>query len=188
VRLYAYAPAAAAMLPLTLHEAAEGRAEPLMAQAQMMLGQVSEQIMHGMQLSVLCSEDAAGLRADPADAGTVLGTEFLDFSLAQCAVWPRGAVPEDFHAPLRSDAPVLLLSGEFDPVTPPRYGEQVLAGLPHGRHLVLRGQGHNVIGVGCAPKLLARFVDTADAKGLDAACLDKLAYAPPFVGFYGWEP
>jgi pimeloyl-ACP methyl ester carboxylesterase len=188
VRLYAYAPAAAAMLPLTLHEAAEGRAEPLMAQAQMMLGQVSEQIMHGMQLSVMCSEDGPHLRADPADADTVLGSEFLDFTLAQCAVWPKGAVPEDFHAPLRSEAPVLLLSGEFDPVTPPRYGEQVLAGLTRGRHLVLRGQGHNVIGVGCTPKLVARFVDTADAKALDAACLDKLAYAPPFAGFYGWEP
>lgn len=188
VRLYAYAPAAAAMLPLTLHEAAEGRAEPLMAQAQMMLGQVSEQIMHGMQLSVMCSEEGARLRPDPADAGTVLGSEFIDFTLAQCAVWPKGAVPEDFHTPLRSDAPVLLLSGEFDPVTPPRYGAQVLAGLARGRHLVLRGQGHNVIGVGCTPKLVARFVDTADAKALDAACLDKLAYAPPFAGFYGWEP
>lgn len=188
VRMYAYAPAVAAMLPLTLHEAVEGRAEPLMAQAQMMLGQVSEQIMHGMQLSVICSEDAAQLRADPADAGSVLGNEFIDFTLAQCATWPRGTMNEDFHAPLRSDAPVLLLSGEFDPVTPPRYGAQVLEGLSNGRHLVLRGQGHNVLGVGCTPKLVARFIDTAKPAELDAGCLDRLAYAPPFVGFYGWEP
>jgi pimeloyl-ACP methyl ester carboxylesterase len=188
VRMYAYAPMAAAMLPLTLHEAAEGRAEPLMAQAQMMLGQVSEQIMHGMQLSVLCSEDAPQLQLDPADAGSVLGTEFIEFTQAQCGVWPRSAVPDDFHAPLRSDVPVLLLSGEYDPVTPPRYGEQVLQGLAHGRHLVLRGQGHNVLGVGCMPKLVARFIDTAKAAELDAGCLEHLAYAPPFVGFYGWEP
>lgn len=188
VRMYAYAPMAAAMLPLTLHEAAAGRAEPLMAQAQMMLGQVSEQIMHGMQLSVICSEDAAQLRADPADAGSVLGNEFVEFTQAQCGVWPRGAVPDDFHAPLRSAVPVLLLSGEYDPVTPPRYGEQVAQGLSNARHLVLRGQGHNVLGVGCAPKLLARFIDTAKPAELEAGCLDRLAYAPPFVGFYGWEP
>jgi pimeloyl-ACP methyl ester carboxylesterase len=188
VRLYAYAPMVAAMLPLTLHEAAAGRAEPLMAQAQMILGQVSEQITHGMQLSVMCSEDAPRLRVDPADAQSVLGTEFIEFTLAQCAEWPRGALPEDFHAALQSDAPVLLLSGEFDPVTPPRYGEQVLEGLSRGRHLLLRGQGHNVIGVGCTPRLAARFIDTADAAALDAGCLDKLAYAPPFAGFYGWEP
>jgi pimeloyl-ACP methyl ester carboxylesterase len=188
VRMYAYFPMAAAMLPLTLHEAAAGRSDALMAQAEMMVGQLSEQITHGMQLSVMCSEDASQLRVDPADAGTVLGTEFIDFTLAQCAVWPKGAMPEDFHAPIRSDAPVLLLSGEFDPVTPPRYGEQVLAGLSQGRHLVLRGQGHNVIGVGCAPKLAARFIDTADAAKLEVECLDRLGYTPPFAGFYGWEP
>ena len=75
---------------------------------------------------------------------------------AQCAVWPqRRRARTDFHAPLTTDVPVLLLSGEFDPVTPPRYGD---AGAEdacrNGRHLVLRGQGHNVIGVGCMPKLV----------------------------------
>ena len=38
------------------------------------------------------------------------------------------------------------------------------------------------------PKLIAQFIDSADAKALDAKCLDKLPYAPPFTGFYGWEP
>ncbi len=65
-------------------------------------------------------------------------------------------MPADFHQPVHSDRPVLLLSGEFDPVTPPRYGEQVARTLPNGRHLVLRGQGHNVITAGCAPRLLGR--------------------------------
>jgi pimeloyl-ACP methyl ester carboxylesterase len=202
VRLFTYAPAVAAMLPLVLHEAAHGRGDVLMAQSQLLVSQVSDQIMHGMQLSVMCTEDAAGLSADPSDADTVLGTEFVEFSLAQCAVWPKGEMPADFHAPVRGEVPVLLFSGEFDPVTPPRYGDAVLYGwntvadngpretpvLPKGRHLVLRGQGHNVIGVGCAPRLVARFIDTADAQGLDAECLDHLAYAAPFAGFYGWEP
>jgi pimeloyl-ACP methyl ester carboxylesterase len=201
VRLFSYAPAAAAMLPLVLHEAAEGRSDVLMAQSQLLVSQVGEQIMHGMQLSVMCTEDAAGLVANERDADTVLGTEFVEFSLAQCAVWPKGELPKNFHDALASEVPVLLLSGEFDPVTPPRYGDAVLYGwkntaegprdtpaLANGRHLVLRGQGHNVMGVGCAPKLVARFVDTADAKALDAACLDRLAHAAPFAGFYGWEP
>lgn len=188
VRLYTYAPTIAAMLPLSLHEAAQGRSDALMAQANMLIGQVSEQITHGMQLSVMCAEDAAGLKPDPADVGTVLGTEFITFSQAQCAAWPTGAMPADFHAPLQSTVPTLLLSGEFDPVTPPRYGEQVVKGLSAGRHLVLAGQGHNVIGVGCAPKLAARFIDTADASKLETECLDALSAPPPFAGFYGWEP
>lgn len=188
VRMYSYAPMVAAMLPLGLHEAAQGRDDTLMAQASMLLGQLGDQITHGMQLSVLCSEDAAGLKIDPADNESVLGTEFIEFSLAQCGVWPTGTMPADFHAPLQSTTPVLLLSGEFDPVTPPRYGEQVLAGLTQGRHLVLKGQGHNVIGVGCTPKLAARFIDTLDLEKLDSTCLDELSATPPFAGFYGWEP
>jgi pimeloyl-ACP methyl ester carboxylesterase len=202
VRMFTYVPAAAAMLPLTLHEAAQGRSDTLMSQAQLLLTQVSDQIMHGMQLSVMCSEDAAQLQVDPSDSGTILGTDFVEFSLAQCAVWPKGTMPADFHEPVAGDIPVLLLSGEFDPVTPPRYGDAVLYGwkqvsgkgeatspvLSNGRHLILRGQGHNVIGVGCTPKLTARFIDTTDAANLDAGCLDRLAYAPPFAGFYGWEP
>jgi hypothetical protein len=60
--------------------------------------------------------------------------------------------------------------------------------LPAGRHFVLRGQGHSVLGAGCAPRLIADFIERADARALDAACLDQLQYAPPFTGAHGWEP
>jgi pimeloyl-ACP methyl ester carboxylesterase len=187
-RLLSYSPVTAALLPLALHEVEQGRGELLMAQAQMLMSQIGDSINHGMQLSVMCAEDADLLRIDPADEGSVLGTEFIAFSQAQCGVWPKKPRPQDFHTALVADAPALLLSGEYDPVTPPRYGEEVVAGLSKGRHLVLRGQGHNVLPVACTPKLVARFIDTLDAAELDAECLDKLAYTPPFAGFYGWEP
>jgi predicted esterase len=83
---------------------------------------------------------------------------------------------------VRSDRPVLLLSGDLDPVTPARYGEQVARFLPNGRHLVLRGQGHNVMGAGCMPRLMGQFIETADARSLDARCLDRLTYTPLFRG------
>lgn len=188
VRLYAYAPNLFAMLPNSLAEASGGHPETLLAQATMMESLLNEQINHGLQLSVICAEDAPYLNADPADATTLMGTAFVDFMKAQCAVWPRGAVRSDFHQPVRSDKPVLLLSGEFDPVTPPRYGEQVLRTLPNGRHLTLRGQGHNVMGAGCAPRLMAQFIDRASVAGLDAKCLDQLIAPPLFTGAYGWEP
>jgi pimeloyl-ACP methyl ester carboxylesterase len=188
VRLYAYAPQLAAMLPRSLAEAAAGRPEVLMAQARMIESLIGEQIALGPQLSVSCAEDADRLRVDPADAGTLMGTAFVAAVLAQCEVWPRGRRPADFNAPVQSDRPVLLLSGELDPVTPPRYGEAVLQHLPNGRHLVARGQGHNVMAAGCLPRLMGRFVATADARSLDAACLEQLAPPPPFLGAYGWGP
>lgn len=187
-RMYAYLPMLAASLPLTLSEAAKGHYEPLMAQAKMMSGTLGDAIAIGMQLSVMCAEDADGLHADPAYADSVLGNELIDVFRTQCAVWPKGARPADFHQPFQSDLPVLVLEGEFDPVTPPRYGQQVVKNLRNGRLLILRGQGHNVIPVGCMPKLMARFIDTADAKALDASCLDKLPYSPPFTSYNGWEP
>ncbi len=188
VRMYAYMPLAASLLPLQLNEAANGRYDALMSLSKMLGEQMSDSITLGMQLSVICTEDGSELEPNPADEDTLLGNDFSKYLSAQCAVWPKGQRPVGFRKPLATSVPALLLSGEFDPVTPPRYGEAVVKTLPNGRHLVLRGQGHNVIGVGCMPRLMAQFVDTADAKPLDAKCLAKLAYTPPFTGFYGWEP
>jgi len=188
VRFYSYAPQLFGMLPMLLAEAASGQFENLMAQSRMMEQLIGEQIYVPLQLSVMCAEDAPGMRVDPADAGTILGTEFVEYTLAQCAVWPHGTMPQDFHAAVQSDKPVLILSGELDPVTPPRYGDEVARTLPNSRHFVLRGQGHGVMGVGCAPRLVAEFIAAADAQALDGTCLDQLQYSPPFGGSYGWDP
>jgi pimeloyl-ACP methyl ester carboxylesterase len=187
-RMFAYAPQAAGLLPLELNEAAQGRYEPLMALSKLLTSTIGDQIMAGMQMSVICTEDASELKADDADKESLLGIDMITAIQAQCQVWPHGERPKDFRAPLSGNVPVLILSGEFDPVTPPRYGDEVLKSLPNGRHLIVRGQGHNVLPVGCLPKLFAGFVDSADAKKLDAKCLDAVPYAVPFTGFYGWEP
>ncbi|MCJ0826302.1 alpha/beta hydrolase [Luteimonas sp. 50] len=188
MRMYAYMPLVSSLLPLQLGEAAHGRYDGLMALSRMLGSSLGDQMAMGMQLSVICSEDASGFQADPDAEGTLLGNQFSEFLGAQCALWPKGAMPADFHQPLASTVPALVLEGEFDPVTPPRYGEDVVKTLPNARLLVLRGQGHNVIGAGCMPKLFAQFLQTADAKALDGKCLDTLGYVPPFVSFNGWEP
>lgn len=188
MRMYAYMPLVSSLLPLELAEAAHGRYAPLMALSKMLTADLSQQMAMGMQLSVACSEDAFGLKSDPAAADTLLGNSLPAVLGTQCAVWPKGSMPADFHQPLRSQVPTLVLEGELDPVTPPRYGKQVVGTLPNARLLVLRGQGHNVIGAGCMPKLFAQFLDSKDAKSLDARCLDTLGYTPPFVSFNGWAP
>lgn len=188
VRMFAYSPEAAALLPHALNEAAEGRFETLMAQADMIMGELGEAIMHGMQLSVICSEDVERFTLDEADANTLLGTDMITVMQAQCAGWPRGERPKDFHDAIQSDVPVLLTSGEFDPVTPPRYGEETAKGYRNGRHLVVRGRGHIVLTAGCMPKLAAEFIDKADAKALDASCLDAMPVIPAFLNANGWGP
>jgi pimeloyl-ACP methyl ester carboxylesterase len=188
VRLYAYAPETAALLPLAIHEAAAGNAAPLMGQASLITADLGATLTTGMGLSVICAEDADLLSSRPEDAALILADDFVPALRAQCEVWPRGTRPEDFHDALKSDLPALLLSGQYDPVTPPRYGEQVAKGLSRSRHLVAPGQGHNVIGRGCMPRLVARFVEKLETAELDAGCIADLGVTPFFLDYNGASP
>ncbi len=188
VRMYAYMPEMSALLPLGIARAQAGDYASLAAQAQMLDMDMSSLAETAMPLSVICSEDADRLVVNPADADTVLGTSLVEALKAQCEIWPRGTRPDDFNAPLRGDLPVLLLAGEFDPVTPPRYAEAIARELPHARVLLARGQGHSLLGRGCFPKLAARFVDTLDAAALDASCVDNFAPIPAFIDYNGAAP
>jgi pimeloyl-ACP methyl ester carboxylesterase len=187
-RLFAYSPETAALLPLLLDEAAKGRPESLVAQAALVFDSLSGMINHGMQLSVMCAEDAPRLQARPEDKDLVLGDSIIGVALNQCSVWPKGPVSPGFHEPLVTDIPTLLLSGEYDPVTPPRYAEEVQKTLGKSRHLVGAGQGHILLSRGCTPRLVGQFVDKLDPEGLDASCLEALGPTPFFINYNGAEP
>jgi pimeloyl-ACP methyl ester carboxylesterase len=193
VRMFAYSPLTAALLPLSIDAAARGDVGPLLGQAKLLSGDLADTMDSGMQYSVICSEDADLLKPRPQDAHTILGTHLIEAFQTVCPIWPKGARPADFHTPLKTDKPVLLLSGQYDPVTPPRYGDEVAKELPHARHLVLKGQGHNVIAAGCMPKLVKQFIEGVDGNQvepgkLDAGCLDLLRPTPPFIDFNGASP
>jgi pimeloyl-ACP methyl ester carboxylesterase len=188
VRLYAYSPYTAALLPYVLAEADAGHYEPLLGQAQVVIGDVSDSLTGGMALSVTCAEDADRLHANPADAGTVLGNGLTEWLLAACAVWPHASHPADFNEPLRTSLPVLVLAGEHDPVTPPRYAQEIVRTLPHARLLQVKGQGHGLLTVGCMPRLLDEFLRQPGATQLDAHCLEVLAQTPFFVDANGSNP
>lgn len=188
VRMYAYMPLASGLLPKLIHEANAGRYANLMALSKMLVGDVKESMALGMQLSVVCSEDADSMVARAEDANTVLGNLMPSGMAAMCKAWPKGKVPADFNQPLATKVPALVLAGEFDPVTPPRYGEQIVKSLPNGRLFVLKGVGHGALGAGCMPKLFSQFIEKTDAKALDGKCLDTLAYPTPFISFNGAQP
>jgi len=192
VRLLSYAPETVALLPLLIHTAAtRDDLSLLAAQSLLVGGQLADSISQGMGYSVLCAEDAPRLdlaQADALNAGTYLGDAQTDQIAAVCAAWPRGEIPADFGAPVMAAAPVLILSGEADPVTPPENGQQVASALPSSLHVVAPGQGHNVILRGCLPRLAAGFIAAAGFDGLDTACVSEIAPMPFFVVFTGPMP
>jgi acetyl esterase/lipase len=96
---------------------------------------------------------------------------------------------EDFKTSVVSDKPVLLLSGEFDPITPPAYAERVAAeGLRNSVHVVGRGQGHGLIAVGCVPRILRAFIESPVPPDLDASCLEDEPPTPFFLTLLGPAP
>jgi pimeloyl-ACP methyl ester carboxylesterase len=135
-----------------------------------------------MHLSVICAEDVPRItREDLAGLSrSFFGRALVDDFTRACRLWPRGAVPDDFYEPVRSDVPALLLSGGIDPATPPRHAQEVAKGLTRARHLVAPNLSHGVSLHGCAPRLIEKFVRAGNAEGLDARCLERIP-RPLFV-------
>ncbi len=96
-----------------------------------------------------------------------------------CSVWPAADLPADYFEPVRSDIPTLLLSGDLDPVTPPRWGEEVLGGLGDARHVVAPGAGHGVIANGCADDVIAEFIEAGSPCGPSTVCSARTRAASP---------
>lgn len=181
LRAVLYDPANASLVPLMVESALDGDFGPLMVFADPVAG---PQLAIGMFLSVLCAEDTPYLTME--EAAAAAEESFLDDLMAEqmqeaCSVWPRGALPDGYREPVRSEAPVLILSGELDPVTPPRWGDHAAASLPNARHFVVPGAGHGTLTAGCVPELIGQFLDAGDASGLDPTCLDRVS-RPPFWG------
>ncbi len=189
VRLLSYHPNSVALMPMLINEAVEGNFTPLAAQFMMISESMSEALSLGMHNAVVCTEDAPfftgeNVARDALDA-TYIGPVQLDALEAICSVWPAGVLDEQFRAPLSTDVPVLLLSGEADPITPPRYAELATVNLGNARLLTGRKQGHGLAPRGCMPDVIAEFVETANPRSLEVDCLERLFAMPFFLDFAG---
>lgn len=142
----------------------------------------------GLLLAVTCAEDIPRLTpaiiAEETRASFLEGVEVRRFPhLCKHVNVPSIA----WAAPSPIDAPVLLLSGALDPVTPPRRAEEAARSMRSAQHLVAPQLGHGVSFHGCAPKLLRSFLDRP-GQPLDAQCLRQIA-APGFqLGPAGPQP
>jgi pimeloyl-ACP methyl ester carboxylesterase len=171
-------------VPLLLHLAATGRSEPLVGLVMQYRQQLDQAIAMGMHLSVSCADDGHHIDTTAAratDARTFLGSSRVRMLAEACAAWATMRETPDAHAPVRSMAPVLLVSGELDPNTPPRWGAEALRTLPNAAHVVLRGVAHGWSNVeACGADFVAAFVAQASVANLDVRCA-SVPSAPPFA-------
>ena len=192
VRLLAYHPSSIALLPLLINEAASGNYVPLGSQYLMTTIAISDALSLGMHNSIMCAEDVPFFDKTTIDYDSITASYMGIFQLsaleAICSVWPEGPIDAEFKVPLTTDLPVLLLSGDADPITPPRYAEMAAVDFSNARHLIGKHQGHGQLGVGCNRRLVAAFVDAADPAVIDAECLERSFVMPFFLDFSGPQP
>jgi pimeloyl-ACP methyl ester carboxylesterase len=136
----------------------------------------------GMYLTVTCSETARLITEKDIveqTAGTFMGDYRVRVHVRACQEWPRGKVPANYDDPIKSDIPILMLSGELDTATPPQLGEAMTRYLPNSRQVRIRYRSHDYNSA-CENKLVAEFLSKGTAKGLDVSCTDQLR-RPPFA-------
>jgi pimeloyl-ACP methyl ester carboxylesterase len=189
IRFLSYSSESQAVLPLLVHEAlTSGDLSRLATQAMLVMSGLNEMLARGMELSVMCSEDFPFMDLDADYSNTIIGNIFLEAIASQCAVWPRGEVPPDFHQPVVSDVPVLLLSGQRDPVTPPHYAAQAAETFTNSLDLVARGQSHSVLSNICFQDVATEFMVKGSIENLDIECVERIRPAPFFTSLLGPNP
>jgi pimeloyl-ACP methyl ester carboxylesterase len=137
----------------------------------------------GLYFSVFCSEDVPFIPQDAGHSGRgVMGAALVSNFQDVCDGWPRADLPANWHDPVSTDHPVLLLSGEFDPVTTSDMGDAVALGFPNGLHLVVPGAGHgsssNPVAASCSTQIIGDFVRAGSTRGLDVSCLARVDRLP----------
>ena len=195
-----YQPALAAALPAVLAEADAGRWAPLLALANPLGGAAASNIATGQHHAVVCNEDlalqapgagpaaaASGATpaAGPAAAPTVFGDSLARQYRQACAGWPRASVDPAFYRLPPAIAPIWLLSGGLDPVTPPHHAARVARALgPLAHHTVVANAGHGVTALGCLADAVTRFIIDDGVAKLPGAADCALAVPRPGI----WQP
>lgn len=101
-------------------------------------------------------------------------TSFLSgYNTRLCEVWRPDVPDEDIFAPVVSDIPVLILSGEYDPVCPPLFGDIAAHSLSNSRHVIVPAASHAVIHADtCLRNMVADFLSDPHAN-TTASCVDQ---------------
>ena len=123
----------------------------------------------GMRFSVWCSEALPfSERSNSENPGKVLGGyESAAIDPELCDAWAVPAIDPRITEPVVSNVPTLIIAGEFDPLTPPKWGELAAKTLPNSMVVTIRGGSHSSTqqwgGDGCAMSISADFLDAPEA-------------------------
>lgn len=182
IRTMLYIPIYWRWLPLLIHEANKNNYGPLASISYANVRGISDQIARGMHFSVVCAEDMPFISEEEIKretAGTFYGDYRVRAIMRVCEQWPKGKVARSFSEPVKSDVPILMITGDLDPVAPPWLAASAARSLPNSRHITIPNTGH-YFRFECIDDLSVSFLSKASAKGLDDSCVKKIE-RPPFI-------
>jgi pimeloyl-ACP methyl ester carboxylesterase len=160
------------LLPQMIYETAEGHYELLRGLlANLIISNEFSSI--GMNFSVQCQEEIAfSAREEVAAAVEELpeleayfetSATSGEIAFEVCELWDVAAAPAEENESVRSDVPALVLAGEYDPITPPAWGQEVQAGLENSYYFEFPGLGHGVSVSGpCPLAITLAFLENPD--------------------------
>ena len=128
--------------------------------------------------TILCYEGKPKTAADKDEAIVKLYPAFASFSNPGadevfCTACRTDTASAAYFASVTSKKPVLLLSGQFDPVCPPLFAGWAAAALPNATQIIVPGGSHAAIHIDkCMEELVAAYLDDPLNK-IDAACVRK---------------
>jgi pimeloyl-ACP methyl ester carboxylesterase len=180
IRLLLYSAESGAALPFLIHQAATGDWKPLADAVVAVKADLEPALARGMSLSVTCSQDFAVI--DPAEvpartAGSFLRDDRVRRQAAACALWPQSRIDPAEREPIHSDVPVLLVSGELDPVTPPEFGRRASRFLTQSLRVVEPHASHEE-SPPCVMRISDELIRRGTIQGLDTSCVSQLQPVP----------
>ena len=176
IRYMTYSAGEAARVPLYLEKAYNGDYSPI---AMFLLDWRADGTFDGLYLSITCTEDVPFVAddAEQRDETTYLGAYRIREQRAACQEWRRGEVPGWLRQPVSAKVPVLLISGQLDPVTAPAEAAEMARTLPAARHITIPFGAHShggLAGMGCVTALRDQFITRGSADALDTSCLSQI--------------
>ncbi len=173
-----------ALIPLAVERAHEGDFSVFGALLEYASGG-AEQISHGMQKAVLCNEDLAHIDEGEEDTGSDQRVfsrhQFVSSFQQYCDCFQGMAKTSSYFDSVTSEVPALVLSGELDPVTPPRWGEIASKNLTNSRHVVVPEMGHGVAVNGCVSNMIVEHIENASPAGIETECVKGIERFPVFL-------
>jgi pimeloyl-ACP methyl ester carboxylesterase len=174
----------AAYIPVTIERAYHGDYRPLAEMVDQQAQLFANLQANGLNLSVSCAEDIPFITEQAAardSAGTFEGDARVRAQQRACHLWNVTPVSAAFNAPVRSNAPILMISGSDDPATPPSYGHAALQYLPRARQMLVPGASHDSDYPPCVDATMVAFVRAGSASGLRFAHCAAAYERPSFA-------